>query len=215
MKLSTAVPLAVVTALLTLMSSGYLLGQSTSSSRANVVTGNDAGLLPAVGDYFSNAGDTPASVEASSSAPRVAQPVAEPKRPAEAAPAAAAVAPAAAAAATVTATAAATTGIGSALPPDYYTGDFLVAQVTPNGDGQYLRTLLKSLMGMAVLLKRTLVLPAVHVRDRGEGMEGVEPRLDGPGLAFLDDESDGQEMVSVGPLPDPCSRHHRRRRRHR
>ena len=45
MKLSTAVPLAVVTALLTLMSSGYLLGQSTSSSRANVVTGNDAGLL--------------------------------------------------------------------------------------------------------------------------------------------------------------------------
>jgi len=43
-------------------------------------------------------------------------------------------------------------------------------------------------------IQRTLVLPAVHVRDRGEGMEGVEPRLDGPGLAFLDDESDGQEM---------------------
>lgn len=62
-------------------------------------------------------------------------------------------------------------------------------------------------------IQRTLVLPAVHVRDCGEGLEGVEPRLDGPGLAFLDDESDGQEMVSVGPLPDPCSRHHRRRRR--
>ena len=180
MKLSTAVPLAVVTALLTLMSSGYLLGQSTSSSRANVVTGNDAGLLPAVGDYFSNAGDTPASVEASSSAPRVAQPVAEPKRPAEAAPAAAAVAPAAAAAATVTATAAATTGIGSALPPDYYTGDFLVAQVTPNGDGQYLRTLLKSLMGMAVLLKRTLVLPAALCNCKGPKLDQCEGESVGP-----------------------------------
>ena len=43
-------------------------------------------------------------------------------------------------------------------------------------------------------IQRTLVLPAVHVRDRGDGLEGVETRLDGPGLAFLDDESDGQEV---------------------
>ena len=61
MRLATAVPLAVATALLTLLSSGYLLGQSSGSSgRANVVEGDDAGGLPALGDYFSNAGDPPA-----------------------------------------------------------------------------------------------------------------------------------------------------------
>ena len=163
MRVSTAVPLAVGTALLTLLSSGYLLGQSTGSNGSTlVVEGNDVADL----DFASR---EPAAV--------VATKPSEPLPPAK-------VVPAAIPAPLVDA------GIPAKLPPaaeqlpaDYYEGDFLVAQiepVPPGGETRHLRTLLKSLLGMAQLLKRTLVLPAALCNCKGPNLDQCEGEALGP-----------------------------------
>ena len=163
MRVSTAVPLAVGTALLTLLSSGYLLGQSTGSNGSTlVVEGNDVADL----DFASR---EPAAV--------VATKPSEPLPPAK-------VVPAAIPAPLVDA------GIPAKLPPaaeqlpaDYYEGDFLVAQiepVPPGGETRHLRTLLKSLLGMAQLLKRTLVLPAALCNCKGPNLDQCEGEVLGP-----------------------------------
>ena len=163
MRVSTAVPLAVGTALLTLLSSGYLLGQSTGSNGSTlVVEGND------VADLDLGSREPPAVVATKPSSPLPAAkdvPAAIPAPPVDA-------------------------GIASKLPPaadqlpaDYYEGDFLVAQiepVPPGGETRHLRTLLKSLLGMAQLLKRTLVLPAALCNCKGPNLDQCEGEALGP-----------------------------------
>ena len=161
MRVSTAVPLAVGTALLTLLSSGYLLVQSTGSSGSTIVVeGNDADP-----DYSSPVPSTVATRPSSPLLPPKAAdyvPKAIPAAPVDASK----LPPAA-----------------EQLPADYYEGDFLVAQIEPlppGGETRHLRTLLKSLLGMAVLLKRTLVLPAALCNCKGPNLDQCDGESAGP-----------------------------------
>ena len=163
MRVSTAVPLAVGTALLTLLSSGYLLGQSTGSNGSTlVVEGSD------VADLDLGGHEPPAVVATKPSSPLPAAngvSAAVPAPPVDAGPASKL--PPAADRPTAT----------EALPADYYEGDFLVAQIEPvpaGGETRHLRTLLKSLLGMAQLLKRTLVLPAALCNCKGANLDQCE-----------------------------------------
>ena len=167
MRVSTAVPLAVGTALLTLLSSGYLLGQSTGSNGSTlVVEGSDVADL---GGH-----EPPAVVATKPSSPLPAANgvfAAVPAPPVDAGPASKL--PPAADQPTATET----------LPADYYEGDFLVAQIEPvpaGGETRHLRTLLKSLLGMAQLLKRTLVLPAALCNCKGANLDQCEGEALGP-----------------------------------
>ena len=163
MRVSTAVPLAVGTTLLTLFSSGYLLGQSTGSNGSTlVVEGNDVADL----DFSSREPPAVVATKPSSSLPAANDvSAAIPAPPVDAG--IASKLPAAA----------------DQLPADYYEGDFLVAQiepVPPGGETRHLRTLLKSLLGMAQLLKRTLVLPAALCNCKGPNLDQCEGEALGP-----------------------------------
>ena len=179
MRVSTAVPLAVGTALLTLLSSGYLLGQSTGSNGSTlVVEGSD------VADLDLGGHEPPAVVATKPFG--LATTATKPSSPLPAAngvPAAVPAPPVDAGPASKLPPAADQPKATEALPADYYEGDFLVAQIEPvpaGGETRHLRTLLKSLLGMAQLLKRTLVLPAALCNCKGANLDQCEGEPLGP-----------------------------------
>lgn len=73
---------------------------------------------------------------------------------------------------------------GARLLGAYYEGHFLAAQdeLVPQTDPSYLRRLLRSMLGVAMLLNRTLVIPAALCNCRGANLT----QCDGPPVAPFD-----------------------------
>ena len=150
------VPLAAAAALFTLVCSTYLLSMTgwKKSTRFRVEVGNAASASTSLLEYMhdSTSSISEAAMDVTSSISEAALDVMADAFGADASPPVT----------TPTPAAAAPPVLRSSFAESEYEGSFLFArdEPIPANDPAYLRKLLKSLLGMAVLLKRTLVLPA-------------------------------------------------------
>ena len=164
--ITLAVPLAAFAAVLTLMCSGFMLSKTgwQKSTRFHIEVGDFAGEASSLLDFMQGSSDdayVPTAVVSAVSSSQGADAGSPP--PASTAPPVAALA---------------------GFADSEYDGFFLYArdEPVPSHDPAYLRKLLKSLLGMAVLLKRTLVLPAALCKCRDANLTDC----DGPPVAPFD-----------------------------
>lgn len=229
MRLALAVPLAALAAIVTLFSSSYLLNFS-GSQHFKVITGDFFDDQPSLREYHS-------AGEAQLPLATTAEPAGALTAPVSATPEITA---------PVTAASVAATPITSAVEPvdklsnsrtprlrrfsaEDFAGNYLVAReespeimekLGAGRDPTYPRRLLKSLLGMAFLLKRTLVLPAYLCRCRDANLTdcdgpSIEP-FDCPLKEALKPELwQEQSLVKIlparflkGDLPDEIKRSH-------
>jgi hypothetical protein len=184
-RFSLAIPLAAAAAVLTLMCSASLLNSSPALDVRHSIQeeqpGNNRLQLT---DYMHSESATAAHTHQPTAAARsVASSTASTAAVTPPAAAAAAAAAATARGADASPPAAAAPPLATTTPSGGFTeadydGFFLFARVesVPSNDPTYLRRLLKSLLGMAVLLKRTLVLPAALCNCRDAALT----QCDGP-----------------------------------
>ena len=163
--MSLAVPLAAAAAVLTLICSASLLNSSPALDVRHSINEGEP-LQPGtrqLKEYMSSA-----TAAHENPAVPVEQPVQDPPKPVQGADA------------SPPSTAPPLAAIGEAE----YDGHFLYArpEATPNTDATHLRTLLKSMLGMGVLLKRTVVLPAALCNCRDAELT----QCDGPPVPPFD-----------------------------
>lgn len=187
--MSFAVPLAALAALLTLVCSGYLLSQTgwQKTARYRIETGTTLdSTSTSLAEYMQGGQGVASTAIAAASAAVSAVTSLDARRAGEllSFDAAAAAADGADASPPSPASAAPPLAL-AAFSESEYDGSFLFARDEPvpsEGSEEYLRRLLKSLLGMAVLLKRTLVLPGALCRCRDAALTDC----DGPPVAPFD-----------------------------
>ena len=183
--LSFAVPLAALAAVVTLFCSSYLLSRTgwQKTARIHVETGSTLAVASkSLLEYMQG------SISYDSDAAAVVQPtegaIATSHDLANTSPPPSATAPPLATTSSSSSSSSAAAATTVQFSDSDYDGYFLYArnEAVPTGDSAYLRTLLKSLLGMAVMLQRTLVLPEALCRCRDLNLTDCE----GEPAAFFD-----------------------------